>query len=198
MGLSRKRQRELKRLKNSAGELWGDQKDLLEHASHVVREATRQAANFAREEVAPRARETFDERVRPAVASGLASGVAGARSVAHAGRERISDEVFPAVSGALANALALLEVAKDPRVREVIRKVTSTGASAASKVGIAQPKKSSGPGKYILIGVGVVALAGIAYAAWQTLRADDDLWIDDDESPEVEGPATDTTSDPTP
>ena len=26
---------------------------------------------------------------------------------------------------------------------------------------------------------GVVAFAGIAYAAWQTLRADDDLWIED-------------------
>jgi hypothetical protein len=24
-----------------------------------------------------------------------------------------------------------------------------------------------------------VAFAGIAYAAWQTLRADDDLWIED-------------------
>lgn len=187
MGLSRKRQRELKRLKNSAGDLWDGQKDLLEHASHVVREATRQAANYAREEVAPSAKATFDDKVRPAVASGFATAGAGARSVAHAGREKLSEDVLPAVSGALGNALALLEVAKDPRVRDVIKKVTTTGTAAATKVGIVKPKKS-GPGKYILIGVGVVALAGIAYAAWQTLRADDDLWIDDDESPEVEGP----------
>ena len=41
------------------------------------------------------------------------------------------------------------------------------------------PPKSAGPGRYILIGLGVVAVAGIAYAAWQTLRADDDLWIED-------------------
>jgi hypothetical protein len=47
-------------------------------------------------------------------------------------------------------------------------------------------KKSHGPGRYILIGVIVVAIAGIAYAAWQTLRADDDLWIDEDETPDQE------------
>ena len=41
------------------------------------------------------------------------------------------------------------------------------------------PKKSAGPGRYILIGLGVVAAVGVAYAAWQTLRADDDLWIED-------------------
>ena len=40
-------------------------------------------------------------------------------------------------------------------------------------------KKSAGPGRYILIGLGVVATLGVAYAAWQTLRADDDLWIED-------------------
>ena len=39
MGLSRKRQRELKRLKRTTSELWEDQKDVLEHASKVVREA---------------------------------------------------------------------------------------------------------------------------------------------------------------
>jgi hypothetical protein len=26
----------------------------------------------------------------------------------------------------------------------------------------------------------VVALAGVAYAAWQTLRSDDDLWVGDE------------------
>ena len=32
----------------------------------------------------------------------------------------------------------------------------------------------------ILIGIGVVTFAAIAYAAYQTLRADDELWIDDE------------------
>ena len=41
------------------------------------------------------------------------------------------------------------------------------------------PKKGPGPGTFILIGLGVVAVAGVAYAAWQTLRADENLWIED-------------------
>jgi hypothetical protein len=56
-------------------------------------------------------------------------------------------------------------------------------------VGLGRSKSSHGPGRYILIGVGVVAAAGIAYAAWQTLRADDDLWIDDEELTEATGDA---------
>ena len=53
------------------------------------------------------------------------------------------------------------------------------GTDIGTNVGIIKPKPA-GPGRYILIGVGVVAFAAVAYAAWQTLRADDDLWIDDE------------------
>lgn len=171
MGLSRKRQRELKRLKRSAEELWDEQRDAIEHASDVLRDARRQAANFAREEVGPRVRDTYEDRVRPAVRDGLRAG----RSAASWGGERLRDDVVPAITGALGSALAMLEAAKDPRVRDVVRKVSRAGERA----GVVTPPKSSGPGRYILIGLGVVAFAGIAYAAWQTLRADDDLWIED-------------------
>lgn len=171
MGLSRKRQRELKRLKRSAEELWDEQREAIEHASAVLRDARRQAANYAREEVGPRVRDTYEDRVRPAVRDGLRAG----RSAASWGRERLSDDVLPAISGAVGSALAMLEAAKDPRVRDVVRRVSSVGQRA----GIVQAPKSAGPGRFILIGLGVVAAAGIAYAAWQTLRADDDLWIED-------------------
>lgn len=53
MALSRKRQKELKKLKRSADELWEEQREALDHASRVLREATRQANALAREEVAP-------------------------------------------------------------------------------------------------------------------------------------------------
>ena len=53
MALTRKRRKELKRLKSQAEDLWNDQRELLEHASAVVREASHQAANFAREDVSP-------------------------------------------------------------------------------------------------------------------------------------------------
>jgi hypothetical protein len=163
MQLSRKRERELKRLKSNAEYLLRDQREVLEHASKVVRDASRQAANFAREEV------------RPAMASGLSA----TRSAAHGTRERLMDDVFPAVSSALGSALAVLEVAKNPQVRAAIARVSKGANSVGARAGIVETR-SSGPGRYILIGVGLVAFAGIAYAAWQTLRADDSLWVEDD------------------
>jgi hypothetical protein len=175
MGLSRKRQRELKRLKHQAEDVFADQREVLEHAGQVVRDASRQAANYAREEVTPRVRDTFEDRVKPVVAGGISA----TRSAAHHTRERITDDVLPAVSGAFGAALTFLELAKHPEVRAAIEKVRKSATSVGVKAGIVQPK-SSGPGKYILIGIGVVAVAGLAYAAWQTLRADDDLWIDDE------------------
>lgn len=159
MALSRKRQRELNRLKRDAERLWDEQREAIEHATVVLKDARRQAGNFAREEVRPRVREGF--------------GVA--REAASTARERFTDDVLPAISGTIGSALAVLEAAKNPQVRDVVRRVSR----ASQKAGISTPPKSSGPGKYILIGLGVVAVAGIAYAAWQTLRADDDLWIED-------------------
>ncbi len=176
MALSRRRQRELRHLKRSAEELWDEQREAIEHASAVLKDARRQAANYAREEVGPRVRDTYDNRVRPAVAGGFAAG----RSAASTARERFSDEVLPSLSGTIGSALALLDVAKDPRVREVVKRAGSAASSARRRVPfIEPPKKSAGPGRYILIGLGVVAALGVAYAAWQTLRADDDLWIED-------------------
>ncbi len=169
MALTRKRKKELKQLRSAASDLWDDQKEVLERASHVVREATHHAAELGREEVAPRLRDA-----------------------AEAARERVSNDIAPAVSSAassaMASLLALLEVAKDPRVKDAMAKVGKTGSDIGSKVGIKQ-EKSAGPGRYILIAVGLVAVAGVAYAAWQTLRADDELWVSDD-SDDADEPAT--------
>ncbi|MES1169163.1 MAG: hypothetical protein ABUL47_00575, partial [Leifsonia sp.] len=128
------------------------------------------------EEVGPRVRDAYDGRVRPAVASGLAAG----RTAAATARERFSDDVLPSLSATIGSALALLDVAKDPRVREVMKRASSTASKVTGRASFVEPpKKSAGPGRYILIGLGVVAALGVAYAAWQTLRADDDLWIED-------------------
>jgi hypothetical protein len=167
MGLSRKREREFRRLKSNAEELMRDQREILEQASKVVRDASRQAANFAREEV------------RPAVSSGISA----TRSAAHGTREKLVEDVFPAVSSALSSALAVLEVAKNPQVRAAIARVSKGGNALSAKAGIVPAKPTSGPGRYILIGLGLVAFAGVAYAAWQTLRADDSLWVEDDPEP---------------
>jgi hypothetical protein len=161
MALSKKRQRELDDVKGQAADLWDDQKEVLERANRVIRAASR----HARDEVSSRGHDVYDSRVRPAVASG---------------RERLVDDVFPVVSSALGSALAIIEAAKNPDVRAALGRATSTGRAVAARSGLVKAKPSAGPGRYILIGVGIVAAAGIAYAAWQTLRADDDLWIDDE------------------
>lgn len=175
MALSRKRRKELNRLKNQAEDLWDNQKELLDHASKVVREASRQAAHFAREEVSPRVRDTYEDKVLPAVSHGIA----GARSVASGARENLTHTVLPAMTSALGTALAAIEVAKDRQVRDALARASRIGTDLGTRAGIIKPKPA-GPGRYILIGIGVVAAAAIAYAAWQTLRADDELWIDDE------------------
>jgi len=175
MALSRKRRKELNRLKGQAEDLWEDQKQLLDHASKVVRDASRQAAHYAREEVSPRIRDTFEDTVKPAVNNGIRN----ARSAAESGRERLVSDVLPAMTSALGTALAAIEVAKNRQVRDAISRATKIGTDLGTSAGIIKPKPT-GPGRYILIGVGVVAFAAVAYAAWQTLRADDDLWIDDE------------------
>lgn len=163
MALSRKRQKELNRLKRDAERLWDEQREAIEHATDVLKDARRQAANFAREEVRPRVRESVQH------------GFGAAREVASTARDRVTDDVFPAITRRIGSALAVLEAAKNPQVRDVVRRVSRAG----QKAGVVTPPKSNGPGRYILLGLGAVAVLGVAYAAWQTLRADDDLWIED-------------------
>jgi hypothetical protein len=70
--------------------------------------------------------------------------------------------------------------------REVLPKAQETYQSTiAPLVGRAssrwaKPQKTSNPLTYVLMAIGAIALAAITYAAWQTLRADDDLWIEQD------------------
>ncbi len=150
-----KRQRELTKLKDQAEELWEDQKDLLENAGHVLKEAV----GYAKDEVTPRVKTSID------------TGLTAARSAASATGDKIKDDVFPVLAGGLAAAGAV-------------------GRKAGQKVGIVQPPKpsSSGVGKYILIALGVVAAAGVAYAIWQTLRADDDLWVEEEDPAPIDEP----------
>lgn len=179
MGLSRKRERELKKLKHSASELWEDQREVLEHASKVVREAGKQVGYLGKEQVVPRVRGTIDQRIRPTVASGVAS----TRHIADTAREKISGEVLPSVASAIASALAVIEVAKDAKVKEVNRQLAKAGKKASQagrRFGVVKPEPKRGPGRYILLALGAIGAAGVAYAAWQTLREDEDLWVSDE------------------
>ena len=65
MSLTRKRQKELKRLRSGAEDLWSQQQEVLANANALAAEARKQAAYYTREEIAPRVREGYDNYVVP-------------------------------------------------------------------------------------------------------------------------------------
>ena len=175
MNQSRKRQREMNRLKGAASEVWDEQREVLDRAANVVRDARRQLAKVGREDLAPRVRDTIDTRVKPK----LTSSIAATKGMTSGAGKKLTTEMMPAVSGALGSAVTLLELARDPRVREAVARARQTG----SKVVIKEP---SIVGRTIMISMGLLAAAGVAWVAWQTLRADDELWVGDKpEEPEA-------------
>src|SRR5690606_41621642 len=101
MALSRTRQKELKKLKRSADDLWEQQREALGQAAHVLREATHQARALSREEVAPRAAGVYTDHVQPAVATGIA----GARSAGSAVKEKVVGGRPPPPAGPAAPAM---------------------------------------------------------------------------------------------
>jgi len=207
MTLTRKRKKELRKLRGHAEDLWQEQQEVLDRASGVFREASRQATLLTQEEVVPRVKGTYDARFKPTVDKGLHLG----RAVASTTREKVVEDVIPAAAAVAASALSLLELTKDVRSKfdestslgQKIAKTTKTVGKAAAAGKLAKiaakhapvaKKTGPGAGTIVLIVVGVLTLAGVAYAAWQTFRADDDLWVADDE-PEVTGPTGPAGSD---
>lgn len=189
MGLSRKSQRELKKLRGRAEDLWSEQREVLEHASAVLREASRQTGEITKRDVAPKVRDTYAKRVQP----GIDAGVGTMKSAATHTRDVVQHSIVPAVSGAIGSALAVIDVARDQSrtaIRDASRASRDLATKAGQRVGLIEVKPTPGPGRYILIGLGVVAALGVAYAAYQVLRADDDLWVEDEpvDSLPPEGP----------
>ena len=178
MGLSRKSRRSLKKLRGNAGDLWSEQREVLDHAAAVLREASKQTGEIAKRDVAPRVKSTYEKRVQP----GVNAGVGAVRSAADHTKTTWNRAVIPAVTGAIGATLAVIDVARDNgrvAIHEASRASRELGTRAGQKLGIIEVKPTPGPGRYIAIAFGVIAVAGIAYAAYQTLRADDDLWVDD-------------------
>ncbi|MEJ3405661.1 hypothetical protein WDJ51_13040 [Rathayibacter sp. YIM 133350] len=171
MSLSRKRRKELKKLRASAEELWNHQQEVLDRANHVAREASRQVSYLTREEVAPRVRDSYEHYLAPSVDN--------ARSLA----KTAGGVVLPAIGSTLGTVLSIGDIAKDARVKAAIARLKGTP--------VVPQKKGPGVGTYIAIGAGVIAAAGVAYAVWQTFRADDELWIADEP---IDSAATSTST----
>lgn len=158
MSLTRKRKKELRRLQNDATELWEHQQELVGHAAGIAREAGRQLGNVGREQVYPVVQDAYKRNVAPTLDRSL-----------KIGRRVVDDKVVPLVGGVVGSALSVWDVANAKR-----QGLTVTNGRIAKK------KQGPGLGSVIAIVLGAAAAAGVLYAAWQALRADDELWVADD------------------
>jgi len=158
VNLSRKRKKELRKLQDDAGQLWEAQQVLVGHAADIAREAGRQLGNFNREQVVPVVQDTYSRRVAPTVDRGLKMG-----------RKVVDQRVVPMVGGVVGSALSAWDVANAKR-----RSVLGVPAPAVAQ------KKGPGLGSVIALVLGAAAAIGVVVAAWQALRADDELWVADD------------------
>lgn len=162
MNLSRKRQRELKKLRSLAESVLDQQKEVLGHAGSVLHEATRQARFLGDEVVAPRVDSAFST-VRPTVDRGVLA--------AQRAADQVRRVATPVVAAALANAVRKLDQIEQHSSANELRRF-------GEKSGLLEPeRRKRNLGSVIAIGLGVVAAAGVGYAIWQAFRTDDELWI---------------------
>lgn len=66
--------RDIENIRDAAGSAFGRQRDVLESAARILADASRLAARFGRNDVAPRLRDEYESHLAPLVASGLAGG----------------------------------------------------------------------------------------------------------------------------
>lgn len=186
MALSRKNQRKLNRLRKEAASLWAEQQAVLGHARTLADQAGSQAKLLKDTELYPYLQQEYDSRLRPGVERGLQI----ARDVSDDARVRFKGRVLPAVAtigGSLAGALGNLAAdnsdytAAAKRVRGLQKDLDRRAKAAVQEYDRKYNKPGIGVGGWFLIGAGVAALAAVGYALWQTFRADDDLWIADEE-----------------
>jgi hypothetical protein len=187
MSLTRKRKKELERLRSGAEDLWTQQQEVMANANALAAEARKQAAYYTREELAPRVRGGYESYVRPAAQSAAST----ANRYAGAARDRFVGDVIPAVGTAVGTALSVVDHARAARSAAFSGDFKKAGKELAKKP---KPAKSGpGAGTVIGLGLGIVAAAGLLYAVWQTFRADDELWVADEE-PGTPSSAQETTA----
>lgn len=163
---TRKREKQIKKLRKQAEKLWDVQRGVNTRAGELAREAAEQAGAYGRESVVPEARR-YAQR-----------GISGGRNALSGVTRGWNKTVVPAIAGGIGSFAAMAQISKDQRVKDAIANVERY-ARVPEVAPAKQAKRGPSAGQWVLIGIGTVAVVGAAYAAWQTLRADDDLWIPD-------------------
>ena len=168
MNLTRKRKKELRKLQTQANSLWEAQQVLVGEAATVAREASRQLGNYGREQVVPQVQGTYNQYAAPYVDKGL-----------KVSKQVLNDRVVPAAGAVVGSAMSVWDAANDTRAKLASGRGLEL-SKAFAKAAPVPVKSGPGAGGVIAIILGVAAALGILYAAWQTLRADDELWVADD------------------
>ncbi|WEG08979.1 DNA helicase [Microbacterium horticulturae] len=190
MSLSRKRKKELRRLQDQANKLWDSQQVLVGEAASVAREAGRQLGNYNREHITPTVQANYEKYAAPYVDKGVKTA-----------QQVFGDKVVPAAGAVVGSAMSVWDVANDTRSKlasgrglssidlDALGKKTQKNSKKATKkisarlAAASKPasqKSGMGAGGVIALLLGIAAAVGVVYAAWQTLRADDELWVADD------------------
>lgn len=166
MKLSRKRRRELKKLRSQTENLLEHQREVISHAGDVLGEATRQAKHLSDEKIAPRVDDAVSH-IRPHVNQIV--------SVAQRAADRVRVATAPIVAAAFTSTVKSLEKMES---RDAARQVRSFG----EQHGLIEKPKKRRAGCIIAISLGVAAAGAVGYALWQAFRSDeDDMWVTADE-----------------
>nr|WP_206686942.1 DNA helicase [Microbacterium invictum] len=164
--------------------MWEDQQVLLTQAGSVAREAGRQLGTYNREYVQPVVQQKYERYAAPYVDHSVKTS------------KRVYNETLvPAAGAVVGSALSVWDAANDTRARlaagrgvapvdfaDVQKRAEKHGKAAARRFGVQEvpAKKGLSAGAVIALVFGIGAALGVLYAAWQTLRADDELWVADD------------------
>lgn len=159
--MARKKMTDAEILKADAEALLQEQQRVLAHAGSVVRQASRELGRVTSEEVVPRV-------------------VRGTRTAANTTRDKIVDDVLPSIANVIGSTLSVIDTAREKRTGEIAKQVAKIAAGKKAVTKAAPAASTASAGKYIAIGIGVAALLGIGYVVYQTFRADDELWVEED------------------
>lgn len=140
-------------IREEAQAILREQQRVLARAGAMAREAGNDVGRYAQDDLIPRF-------------------LSGSRRGMSQARHTIVDDVLPTVGAAVGAALSLLDGKAPKAALATARKVVSRATQGAPKVG-------PGVGAYVGIGLGIAALIGIGYIAYQTFRADDELWVEE-------------------
>jgi hypothetical protein len=143
-----------KEIRRDADRLLRQQREVLAEAGTVLRAAGREAGRYAHDDLYPR----FAE---------------GTRRTARSARERLVGEVIPSIASVVGSTMSAVESARGKR--SLLGKALSAAPARVLPVAA-----KAGAGKYIAIGVGVAVALGVGYVIYQTFRADDELWVEEE------------------